>query len=335
VFGYVLSADCSQRKMFMLVGSKGAGKSTIAETMRLMLGADNVVSPSINALAEQFGASQLIGKSLAIIPDARLGGRTDQQAVAERLLSISGQDSISVPRKFKEPWNGRLGTRFLLISNEVPRIADASSALASRFIVLKFTRSFLDKEDHGLLAAFRAELPGIFLWALEGLRRVQRRGHFVQPASAREDVELLADLGSPISAFLRDKCALGPSQRVQRGILYANWLSWCQGHGRTHPGTLEMFARDLRAAIPALRDEQRREDGKRVRYYVGVGLSAGTGDSASERAGAKLGGRRAPPKARRSPGAACATSAVRHSGTAQAAQANRPLQNQLKGKKHD
>ena len=38
------------------------------------------------------------------------------------------------------------------------------------------------------------------------VRALQARGHFVQPQSGQDDAQTLSDLGSPISAFLRDVC---------------------------------------------------------------------------------------------------------------------------------
>ena len=46
-------------------------------------------------------------QALAIISDARLGGRADQHAIAERLLSITGEDTITVDRKYRAAWTGR------------------------------------------------------------------------------------------------------------------------------------------------------------------------------------------------------------------------------------
>ena len=89
------------------------------------------------------------------------------------------------------------------MTNELPRLSDASGALASRFIVLTMTKSFFGKEDHGLTKKLLAELPGILNWALEGWRQLHDRGHFIQPTSAQDAIDDLEDLGSPITAFLR------------------------------------------------------------------------------------------------------------------------------------
>ena len=76
--------------------------------------------PTLASLGTNFGLSLLLGKPLAIISDARLGS-APADTVVERLLSITGEDMLTVDRKFKEPWSGKLPTRFVILSNELPR----------------------------------------------------------------------------------------------------------------------------------------------------------------------------------------------------------------------
>ena len=68
-------------------------------------------------------------------------------------------------------WHGRLETRFVILTNELPRLADASGAMANRFIILALTTSFFGKEDRGLAAKFAAEMPGLLNWSIEGWGR--------------------------------------------------------------------------------------------------------------------------------------------------------------------
>ena len=65
--------------------------------------------------------------------------------VVERLLSVSGEDSLTIDRKYREPWTGRLPTRFVVMTNELPRLSDSSGALASRFIVFRSDKIVLRK----------------------------------------------------------------------------------------------------------------------------------------------------------------------------------------------
>ena len=269
IFGLMLIHDTRHHKIFMLVGPKRSGKGTIGRVLTGLLGWENVAAPTIAAFGKNFGLSPLIDKRAAIISDARLGVRTDQTVVAERLLSVSGEDSITIDRKYRDPWTGRLNVRFLLLTNELPRIADASGALASRFVVLTLTKSFYGEEDTELTEKLLPELPGILNWSLRGLDRLQKRGHFRIPKSSRDAIQALEDLGSPVGAFLRDECTVGPGRRVETGDLFVAWISWCEEQGRSHPGNQQSFGRDLRAVLPGVRTRQHHGG---ERFFEGVAL---------------------------------------------------------------
>ena len=254
LFGFLLASDTRFQKVFLMVGPKRSGKGTIARVLTAMLGRGNVAGPTLNSLGQNFGMQSLIGKPLAIISDARLSGRADQSAIAERLLSVSGEDSLSIPRKHQTDWTGPLPTRFLIFSNELPALHDASGALASRFMVWTLTRSFYGKEDHDLSAKLLEELPGILRWSLEGYRRLYQRGRFMQHASGQEAIDELETLGSPVGAFVRAQCIVETGARCERSNLFNAWKSWCETEGRDHPGTTATFGRNLRAAVAGIAD---------------------------------------------------------------------------------
>jgi len=180
IFGYALGADTSQQKAFLLVGPKRSGKGTIARVLTEMVGKENTVSPTLASLGTNFGLQPLIGKRVGIVSDARLSGRTDQAVVAERLLSITGEDGITIDRKYRDAWTGRLATRFLVLTNELPRLNDASGALASRFHRPGADRKLLwargPRADEPV-AGRTARHPQL---AIEGWRRLRDRGHFVR-----------------------------------------------------------------------------------------------------------------------------------------------------------
>ena len=251
--GYLLTPDTRQQKILLLIGPKRSGKGTVARVVRELVGRGNVAAPTLASLAQNFGLWPLLGKSVAIISDARLGNRSDQAVVVERMLSISGEDAQTIDRKFLEPITCKLPTRLMILTNELPRLADASGALAGRFIVLRLTKSFFGREDHDLTGKLLAELPGILLWAVEGWRRLQERGRFVQPETGDELLGQLHDLTSPVGAFVRERCTVGPHYRVLLRELFAEWKKWCDSCGRKEAGTEANFGRELSAAVPTLR----------------------------------------------------------------------------------
>jgi putative DNA primase/helicase len=239
------------------------------------VGQANVCNPTLGGLATNFGLQPLLSRSVAVISDARMSGRTDSAIVTEWLLSISGEDQITVDRKHLSSVTGKLPTRFVILTNELPRMSDASGALASRFIILRLTRSFYGQEDTALTEKLLAERPGILFWAIEGWRRLQDRGQFVQPISSEELIRDMEDLSSPVGAFVRDCCEVGPGHEVVVDDIYQRWQWWCDQQGRKEPGTKQTFARDLRAQVPGIEPHRPTgEHGARVRKYMGIDLKA-------------------------------------------------------------
>jgi putative DNA primase/helicase len=274
--GYVLSGDTSLQKLLMVVGPKRSGKGTIGRVLTGLLGVHNTAAPTLASLTTNFGLAPLVGRPLAVISDARLGTRADGMVAVERLLSISGEDLLTVDRKFRDPWTGRLPTRFLILTNELPRFSDSSGALASRFMLITLRRSFYGREDPLLTETLLAEASGIFNWALEGLDRLRERGHFVQPESAREALRHLEDMSSPVGAFVRDRCEVGPAKEVDKDALFAAWKDWCEQEGRERAGTKAVFTRDLRAAVPGVTPARPRDGDQRRHVLLGIALKAKT-----------------------------------------------------------
>jgi putative DNA primase/helicase len=272
-FGYFLTTDTRQQKILLLKGPKRSGKGTIARVLGRLLGSSNVAGPTLASLSSNFGLEPLIGKSLAIISDARLGKQSDTAAISERLLSISGEDALTIDRKFRQAWTGKLPLRFMVLTNKLPHLTDSSGALASRFIVLDLRRSFYGREDKTLSDRLYAELPGILNWSLDGYRRLQERGHFIQPASALETIDTFEALTQPIGAFIDEKCRVGPGLSAPVDALYNAWRDWCSANGKKEPGTKQTFGAEFHDAFPGIRmSRPRDEDGSRFRAYEGVAI---------------------------------------------------------------
>ncbi|OKI14369.1 hypothetical protein A6A07_13930 [Streptomyces sp. CB03911] len=270
-FGYVISGRRDLHKILLIIGPPRSGKGTIARILTDLIGKANMAGPTMSSLTTNFGLSDIIGKSLAIVADGRLP-RQGAETVVERLLLISGDDTITVDRKHRDPWSGHIPARFLILSNELPAFADASGAIASRLIILTMTNSFLGQEDTTLDRDLKRELAGIFNWALKGLTRLSERGKFLEPKSSAEAVAMLAASVSPTKAFLQERCTVGLDEQVSTDLLYDAWKDWCDLSGRDHKGTKETFGRNLLAAIPGLKRSKRRLAGIQVPVYVGVRL---------------------------------------------------------------
>jgi putative DNA primase/helicase len=276
-FGYVVSGRTDLHKILLMVGPTRGGKGAIARVLTAMVGRKSVAGPTLNSLGGEFGLAPLIGKTLAVISDARFAGK-DSSIVVERLLSISGEDTLTVNRKYRDQWTGKLPSRLHVLSNELPKLGDASTAIVGRVVLLLLTKSWLGKEDHGLEASLQKELTGILNWALDGLRRlsIENRNSFTRLASAEEAVTAMRDLASPVAAFVREKCKIEPDAKVPVDALYNLYKQWTEisGHSKKSKHT---FGRDLRAAVPAvsvIRPHGDGDENSRPRFYQGISISS-------------------------------------------------------------
>jgi putative DNA primase/helicase len=269
-FGYIISGRLDLHKILLIVGPTRAGKGVISRTLGQLVGTENVAGPTLSSLAGDFALAPLLGKTLAVVSDARLNGR-GAHTVVERLLSISGEDTLTVNRKYRDQWTGKLPARLMLCSNELPQLGDASTAIAGRFVPLLLNRSFYDSEDLDLETTLALELPGILNWALEGLTRLAENGRFTRPAKADDTLQTLQDLASPVGAFVRDRCEVSTKQVVSIDDLYTAWRAWSEMNG--HPvSNKQLFGRNLRAANPAIKVIQPGSGDSRQRQYLGIGL---------------------------------------------------------------
>ena len=275
--GLIITMDSSFQKILLLIGARRGGKSTIASLFAELIAPLNVVATDFVSLGSDFGMEALINATVVIMPDARAtGGRESNRAVA-RLNACSGEDLQHVNRKGKIAWSGVLRARFVIVTNEAPRVTDHSQALGARFMPLVFERSFAGREDATLRDRLRQELPQIFHWALGGYKRLkaaqlaQQHPPFTVPKSSGERSAELQEMMSPISDFVGEYLEFVPGQIADRAATYDLFRSWCGLTGIYPLPSMAEFVRELLALAPQIRATQLRSAGNR-RVLVGVVL---------------------------------------------------------------
>jgi putative DNA primase/helicase len=247
-FGYVLSGRTDIQKMASLIGSKRSGKGTIGRVITKLVGQEGVSNPTLDKLGGQFGEQGLIGKSLAVMSDVRWDRNAATEAVPS-LLAIIGEDGRSIPRKNLINWDGQLGVRFMAMSNDSPKFSDASGAMASRMIHIRFRVSFLGRENFNLTAELLEELPGIMNWALEGLDRLNAQGRFTEPESGQDIADEVEENSAPIRGFVRDCAELDPEAEVTIDELYRAYDAWYRAEGYDRVPIKAAMSRDLKSAF--------------------------------------------------------------------------------------
>lgn len=302
-FGLTLVPDTSFQKLLLVVGPKRGGKGTIARILAALHGKSACAWPKMENLVDRFGLWPLLTATVAIMPDVRISHQLDTSAAIETILRITGEDAFQIDRKNLPILSGvRIPSRLMLMSNLPPRLADPGNAFASRCLTLHLEQTWIGKEDRHLERKLLSELPGILLWAIEGWKRLNLRGHFEQPQTGRALLQEIEDLSNPLGAFVRQRCELFEHPVVPYGLeeqwfstneeIFAAWKRWCETENRQAVGEKSTLIRNLRGNFPNLRP--RRSDrviaGKTVRPRGLVGIRVRYDEDVDEPAQTSIGG---------------------------------------------
>ena len=278
IFGCTISGDTSFEKCFLLLGPRRSGKGTIINMIKALLSSAAVAGPTLSAFGTQFGLESLVGKTLAIIDDMRIGLK-DQSGMVENILKITGRGLFSFDRKHRSYWHGALPVLLFLISNQMPRLGDDSSALSGRFVILNTLTSFYGREDRNLFKnKLRPELSDVFHWALDGLRRLRANGHFTEPATSVEARGRMGELGSLVRAFVADWCVLGVTLSETKAKVYEAYQRYAEANREPPSNNAQFFISLYAATDDKVKSAYLGPKGNQVTSVRGIALKEGVGD---------------------------------------------------------
>lgn len=277
-FGYVLSGRTDLQKWLLIIGPSGSGKSIIADILGTLLGIVNATK--LDTLNSQFGLQALYetGATLALMSDIRFGARDSTTAVGN-LLAVTGEDEVTVERKYKTAVSTRLPVRFHGSANEMPRWSDNSSALQRRALILETSRGFrgTDDDDPGLKRRIvTRELGQVLRWAVEGLALLNASGgRFTRSAHADELDAEMSELSSPVRTFVNECCELGTAEDyVDLKPLYTVWQGWAEANNTGKGMSQNKFRAALKALYldPVKPGQKKLPDGKPGKWAVVWGV---------------------------------------------------------------
>jgi len=191
------------------------------------------------------------------------GIRLDEPLVKE----LTGGDRLKARYMRQDYWDFTPTHKLWLLTNHKPRIRGTDHGIWRRIRLVPFTVTIPDEEqDHGLLDALRAELPGILAWGVRGCLAWQRDGLTAPPAvvAATETYRVESDL---VAQFLAERCTLGDGCQVRSSDLYGAYTAWCSEQGLDHPLSQRALAQRLDE-----RDFHRTENRAGQAIWLGIGI---------------------------------------------------------------
>ena len=229
--GYCVSSDNEQKKALLLLGDTNTGKSTIIDISREIIGEYNCSNVPLQYLSNPQYTPLLINKMVNIDPEINKEAVNYEREF--KLLTGGKKERVTCNQKHIPTFEFVPRCKLLLSANEFPRIKDHSSAFYQRLLLIPCERRFKEEEkNRNLDDELRKELPGIFNWVIEGLKRLKERGKFEHPDFMKDAVEELENENNPAYVFFNDHVEIDLADEIyiEKSILFERYKEWCRGN---------------------------------------------------------------------------------------------------------
>jgi P4 family phage/plasmid primase-like protien len=201
LFGYILiGGKPFLHRAFVLYGNGRNGKSTFLDVLRAVIGADAYSTVSMAKLDKEFSLVNIDGKLANIVEET-----PNDEINAEIFKTLVGGGEVQAAHKGFDEFTFRCNARFVFACNDMPIFKDKSRGLEERLVFIPFERYFEEHErDTKITEKLLCELPGIFNWALMGVRMILRDPQIPNYESLKISKELYKTETNSIYAWCKD-----------------------------------------------------------------------------------------------------------------------------------
>lgn len=266
-FGYCLYPKIIFPCAIFQIGVGGNGKGLVERVCYSMLGKENVSHVSMARMEKDFGPIEIKDKLLNSC------GETETKPMdVTNFKKIAAGDEIQAEVKFQADVKFTPIAKQMISMNDFPGIKDKTDAFFRRIIVLEYNQKFEgDNMDPDLADKLIEELDGIFMWALEGLKRVLERKRIDVPESVHQAKMRFRAKVNPVLLFVSEECKLGLECRVSPPKLYNKYKDWAEDSKLKALGKSNFYENILLNCQGVAR-KRPRESSKEV--FQGIGLNS-------------------------------------------------------------
>lgn len=228
--GYCLLPTTKGQKMLMLIGRGGEGKSRIGVVLRALLGT-NMATGSISKIeTSRFARADLEHELVMLDDDMKLEALPQTNYIK---AIVTAELPMDLERKGQQSYQGDLYVRFLGFGNgSLKALYDRSEGFFRRQIILTTRPKDVSRTDDPFIAEkMCTEAEGIFLWCLEGLRRLIANNYcFTLSERARENMAEAVSDGNNVVDFMRSEgyIRFRADAEASSRDLYAVYRLWCE-----------------------------------------------------------------------------------------------------------
>lgn len=262
IMGYALTPEMTE-KFFIFYGDGGTGKSVFLTLLSKMVAPTRCSYSSIERLTtKDFALDVLIGKRLNIVHEEQ--SLNSNVAFLKELVSGNPMD---IRKLYSDTRTFVPKVKFFFGSNRFPRLDGFDRALERRMMIIPFTNWIEEKDRilHIEELIIKDELPALFAWAMDGLKRLKaNKWAFTETEASKETLREFAHANSSINEYLDENWENDPLAETSVDMIYNDYVIWCNKTGR-HPLSKNRMAREGATVIG--KSKSVRLNGKVVRVY--------------------------------------------------------------------
>ena len=269
--GYCLVQTTKYERGLFIIGASNSGKSTVLDSLKAMLGQSNCSAIGMDLLADSRFCGQIIDK-LANISDEIPKNVNAYEESLKRI--ISGQE-ITINTKFIPTYSVNPTCKLIFAANDFPHINDTSDAVFRRMLLLYFNNVIpRDRIDYDLKDKIaKNECAGIFNWALNGLKRLNKRNEFTESTNMFKEIEDLKLMNNAIYYFVTENYDVTGEDEdyLTFDNIYSDYKSFCAKIGAKGIYKSNLLGKEIiKCFIKRIKAGRKTINGIQKTVYIGL-----------------------------------------------------------------
>ena len=233
-YGYSMTGDTSERKIFIQYGSGANGKSLTNDTIALVMGDYAMRTPTETLLNKRNegipnDVARLKGARFVYASEAEQGKRFAESLIKD----LTGGDKVCARFLHCEYFEFYPEFKLFLGTNHKPEVWGTDHAIWDRIMLIPFTVRIQKDEQipkTEIIKIFKDEIDGIFTWLVKGCLSWQREG-LGCPDAVRDATTNYKNEMDVIGDFMDDSCVFGDNFTVSAKDLYDAYKEWAENNG--------------------------------------------------------------------------------------------------------
>jgi putative DNA primase/helicase len=227
---FVKNSLLKLEKSLILYGTGANGKSTLFEIIYSLLGKENISTFSLQNITGDTGyyRAKLINKLLNYATE--ISSKMDSSV----FKALASGEPIEARLPYGEPFVMEDYAKLMFNTNELPKDVENNNAFFRRFIILEFSQTIpVEERDPKLASKIKVlELPGIFNWVIDGLKRLIAQEGFTKSEAAYKTLEEYRLQSDSAYLFLNEAgYSPGVTHEYALKEVYGDYKAYCLENG--------------------------------------------------------------------------------------------------------